>query len=111
MIGSRFPTRHAEVSNTVVLIGTSGVLAYTSEQAAMEASGAQLLRAGVSEAATVCAEVRPYAIVIGADIYEFGGREFDLLARDIGAGLVVAPAKIDPSVLTAVLQEEARRLG
>lgn len=111
MIQSRFPTRITAVSNAVVLIGGNGELTFTSQNAALSASGAYVVRAEIAASATVCAEVRPYAIIVPNDVYDFGGAEFDALARDIGAGLVVVPSTVQLGVLAALLSEEALRLG
>lgn len=99
------------LSNCVVLIGGTGRLEQLANQAAISASGARVIRAEVSDAATVCAELRPYAILVAKDVYEFGGSEFDALARDVDAGLLVVPEQIAAPVLSAALLEEAVRLG
>lgn len=93
------------------MIGGTGRLHQLANQAATSASGARVVRADVSEAATVCAEIRPYAILVAQEVYEFGGSEFDALARDIDAGLVVVPEHIAAPVLSAALLDEAARLG
>lgn len=108
---SRFQTLVTSLSNTVVLVGGGGRLAHSALDAAMASSGARLVTTELSRAATVCAEARPYAIVIPQEVYDFGGSEFDALARDVGAGLVVVPQGVAPSVLAAMLQEEAMRLS
>ena len=111
MVQSRFPTRITALSNAVVLVGGNVELTFTSQNAALSASGAQIVRAELASSATVCAEVRPYAIIVSKDVYEFGGAEFDALARDIDAGLLVVPSTIQLGVLAAMLSEEALRLG
>jgi hypothetical protein len=108
---SRFPTRITEVSNAVVLVGGVEPLVACARLAAAKASAARLIPAEVTTLATVCAESRPYAIVIAEDLYDFGGPEFDALARDVGAGLVVVPTKVQLGVLAALVAEEAIRLG
>ena len=111
MVQSRFPTRITALSNAVVLVGGNGELAFTAQNAALSASGAHVVRAELASSATVCAEVRPYAIVVLNDVYEFGGAEFDALARDVDAGLLVVPSTVQLGVLAAMLSEEAQRLG
>lgn len=111
MVQSRFPTRITALSNAVVLVGGNGELAFTSQNAALSASGAHVVRAELASSATVCAEVRPYAIIVPNDVYDFGGAEFDALARDVDAGLLVVPSTIQLGVLAAMLSEEAMRLG
>lgn len=93
------------------MIGGTGRLQQLANQAAASASGARVIRAEMADAATVCAELRPYAILVTKDVYEFGGSEFDALARDIDAGLVVVPEQIAAPVLSAALLDEAARLG
>lgn len=109
--GSRFPTRVASLHNTVVLIGGSGRIQQLVGQATLAASGGRVVRVELKHAATLCAEERPYAIVVAEELYDFGGAELDALARDLNAGLVVAPDSVALPVLTALLQEEAVRLG
>lgn len=111
MVQSRFPTRITALSNAVVLVGGNGGLAFTAQNAALSASGAHVVRAELASSATVCAEVRPYAIIVPNDVYDFGGAEFDALARDIDAGLLVVPSTVQLGVLAAMLSEEALRLG
>ncbi|MFO0552862.1 MAG: hypothetical protein U0271_31020 [Polyangiaceae bacterium] len=108
---SRFPTRLAMVSNGVVLVGATNKLVDVVKQAAFSASGGGVFLTDIAGAATLCAEVRPYAIVIPEEVYWFGGAEFDALARDVDAGLVVVPPTIQMAVLSASLLDEAARLG
>ncbi len=81
------------------------------EQAVLEASGGQALRADLASVATVAAERRPYALIIPREVYEFGASEFDALARDLDTGLIVVPDGVRLAVLSAMLSEEAVRLG
>jgi hypothetical protein len=83
----------------------------TAKHAALTSSGANLLACDVSSVATVVAECRPYALVVPRVLYEFGGDEFNALARDVDAELVVVPEGIKLAVLTAILSEAAQRLG
>lgn len=94
-----------------MLVGGSSPLVERAATAATSSSGAHLLQTDVATSATLCAEVRPYAIIIPDDVYDFGGAEFDALARDLDAGLVVVPASVQLGVLAAMLAEEAARLG
>lgn len=111
MAHSRFPTRLTAQSNCIVMVGGAGLLLETVKYAALTASGAQAIPTEVTSAASVVTEMRPYAIVVPEDVYEFGGAEFDALARDVDAGLVVVPRTVALAVLTAMLGEEAARLG
>jgi hypothetical protein len=108
---SRFPTVVATLSNVVVAVGVGGALIATAKHAALRASGASVVRADVQSAATVVAELRPYAILVPKDLYEFGGTEFDALARDVDAQLLVVADTIQLPVLSTLLSEAAVRLG
>lgn len=99
------------LSNAVVLVATSPALTVTAKQAVLEASGGQAIGADLTSVATVAAELRPYAIIIPRDVYEFGASEFDALARDLDTGLIVVPDGVRLAVLAAMLGEEAIRLG
>ena len=105
------PTRLAHTANLVILVGGEGALAETARQAALYASGAQMLESPVATLATLAAERRPYAIVVPRHIYDFGGSELDALARDVGAGLVVVTDSIQMEVLVTSLADAASRLG
>jgi len=83
----------------------------TAQHAALTASGAHLIFASVAHVATVAAEVRPYALIVPRVVYEFGGDEFDALARDLDTELVVVPEEIRLPVLSTLLAEAAQRLG
>jgi hypothetical protein len=104
-------TRVSFLSNAVVLVAASPGLAMTTKAAALEVSGGSVVPADISSVATVAAEIRPYAIVIPRDVYEFGASEFDALARDLDTGMVVVPDGVRLAVLAATLGEEAQRLG
>ncbi|HTJ85441.1 MAG TPA: hypothetical protein VL400_27170 [Polyangiaceae bacterium] len=108
---SRRPTKIASLSNSVVFVGGEGPLSVTAQHSALMASGANLVFASVSTVATVAAETRPYAIIVPRVVYEFGGDEFDALARDVDAELVVVPDEIRQPVLSTLLAEAAQRLG
>lgn len=83
----------------------------TARHSALNASGADVLPCDVSSVATVVAECRPYALIVPRVLYEFGGDEFNALARDVDAELVVVPEGIKLAVLTTILSEAAQRLG
>ena len=104
-------TRVTDASNAVVLIAGSERLLVTTTHAAASASGARVLQVTMKNAATLAAETRPYALVVPRDVHEFGASEFEALARDVDAELVVVPDNIHPSVLGTMLLEAASRLG
>lgn len=99
-----------ELSNVVVLIGGSPRLAEATKRAATSACGARLAIATIENAATVATATRPFGLVVPKELYEFGGSEFDALARDIRAELIVVPDAIQSPVLTALLIEAASHL-
>lgn len=99
------------MANVVILVGGEGTLVETARQAALYASGAQLVATPVASLATVATERRPYAIIVPRHIYDFGGSELDALARDIDAGLVVVVDSVRLEVLITSLADAAARLG
>ena len=104
-------TKATSLSNAVVLVSTSPALTFTASQAVLEVSGGQAVAADLSSVATVAAELRPYALIIPRDVYEFGAPEFDALAKDLDTGLIIVPDGVQLAVLSALLSEEAVRLG
>ena len=99
------------LANAVVLVAASPGLSITVKHAVLEASGGLVIVCDLSSMTTVAAESRPYAIVVPRDVYEFGRSEFDALARDLDTGLVVVPEGVRLAVVSAMLSEEAMRLG
>ncbi len=83
----------------------------TVRQAALYSSGAQLVETSIGELSTVATELRPYAILVPRDVYDFGGGDLAALARDVDAGLVVVSDAVQIEVLIASLRDEAARLG
>jgi hypothetical protein len=74
----------------------------------------------VAGTATIVAKWRPFAVVLAEELYEFDPREFDALARDVGAEIVVVPSGSDygavvrgllPRLNRALHDWEARELG
>lgn len=108
---SRMPTRITKTANAIVVVCSADRLEEVARHAAMGASAAFVVRARLADVATVAAETRPYAIVVEKEIYDFGGAEFDALARDLEAELLPCKPTIQQAVLTALLQEAAVRLG
>jgi hypothetical protein len=111
VLGSRVPTRLTTQTNAVVLVAADGELVETVRQAALYASGAQTIEALLDNLATVVAEMRPYAIVVPRDVYDFGGSDLDALARDVDAGLVVVSHSVQLELLVTSLSDAASRLG
>jgi hypothetical protein len=70
---------------TVVVVGGPRELVEATRQAAGVAAAAKVETAELSNAATVVATCRPFAIVMSEDVYAFDAAEFDALARDVNA--------------------------
>jgi hypothetical protein len=70
---------------------------------ATEAIGLFLKHCELAQAPTLVAERRPLAIVLQHDLYEFDPREFDALARDVGAALLRVDDDVTVSELEALL--------
>jgi hypothetical protein len=94
----------------VVVVGGPSELVEVTRQAAGVAAGARVETAELTNAATVVATQRPFAIVMSADVYSFDSAEFDALARDVGATLVkVEMADMDVEKLERVLMPKLGR--
>lgn len=100
-----------ELSNSVLVVGASDGLASRTADAARAASGGFVTRAGIAQATSLATETRPFAIVLPQELYDFGGDDFDALARDVHAELVVVPDNVQGPVLEALLLEAAARLA
>jgi hypothetical protein len=82
------PTAIPVASAVVVVVGGPSELIEATRQAAGIAAAAKIETAELSNAATVVATVRPFAIVMSEDVYAFDAAEFDALARDVNAALL-----------------------
>lgn len=94
-----------------MVVGGSPRLVEATKRAATSACGAHVAVATLETAASVATQSRPFGIVVPKDLYEFGGSEFDALARDVRAELIVVPDAIQSPVLTALIIEAASHLG
>lgn len=72
----------------VVVVGGPPELIEATRQAAGIAAAAKVETAELTNAATVVATFRPFAIVMSEDMYAFDAAEFDALARDVSAALL-----------------------
>ena len=95
------PTAIPQPASIVVVVGGPRELVDATRQAAGIAAAAKIETAELSNAATVVATFRPFAIVMSEDVYAFDAAEFDALARDVNATLV----KIDPHGMDAAKLE------
>jgi hypothetical protein len=75
----------------VVVIGGPEELVEASRRAASLVTNATLVTSDVAGAATTVARARPFALVMSDELYGFDSREFDALARDVQARLIVLP--------------------
>lgn len=75
----------------VVVIGGPDELVEATRRAASLVTNATLVTTDVGGAATNVARARPFAVVISDELYCFDSREFDALARDVQARLIVLP--------------------
>jgi hypothetical protein len=75
----------------VVVIGGPDELVEASRRSASLVTNASLVTSDVATAATNVARARPFAVVISDELYGFDSREFDALARDVQARLIVLP--------------------
>ena len=90
-MSSHRPTlEHMPVLN-VVVIGGPDELVEATRRAASLVTNATLVQADVTSAATSVARARPFAVVMSDELYGFDSREFDALARDVQARLIVLP--------------------
>jgi hypothetical protein len=75
----------------VVVIGGPDELIEASRRSASLVTNATLVTSDVGSAATNVARARPFAVVMSDELYGFDSREFDALARDVQARLIVLP--------------------
>lgn len=90
---SRFPTIQQEPQLCLVVVAGGLALIGAVRQAAEKLTSAEVLPTDAAGAANLVSQRRPFAIVIGQLAYEADAGEFDALARDVRAPLVVAPAR------------------
>src|SRR5687767_2763011 len=92
------PTAIPPPVSIVVVVGGPRELIDATRRAAGVAAAARIETAELSNAATVVATCRPFAIVMSQDVYGFDATEFEALARDVGATLIkIDTQAVDPS--------------
>ncbi|HEX2677831.1 MAG TPA: hypothetical protein VHM19_14360 [Polyangiales bacterium] len=91
------PTSIPKPVAVVVVVGGPADLITAVRQAAGLVAAARLETAEISNAATVVATHRPFAIVMSEDVFRFDSAEFEALAKDVNATLI----RIDTSNTTA----------
>lgn len=104
------PTAIPHAAATVVVVGGPRELIEATRQAAGIAAAARIETAELSNAATVVATCRPFAIVMSEDVYAFDAAEFDALARDVNATLLKIDTQgTDPSKFERILMPKIGR--
>lgn len=104
------PTAIPQPIAIVVVVGGPPELVEAARQAAGIAAAAKIETAELSNAATVVATFRPFAIVMSEDMYAFDAAEFDALARDVNAALLkIDMASCEPSKLERMLMPKLGR--
>jgi hypothetical protein len=59
--------------------------------------------AELKDAATAVARWRPLALLVEQDLLEFDSREFDELARDVGAEIIAVDARAGKTMISALV--------
>lgn len=95
-------TLTAVTAPTVITIGCSPALQALSERC-LGSMKVLIKHSELAQAPTIAAQRRPLAIVIPEDLYEFDPREFDALARDVGASILRVEEDIDPATFETLL--------
>ena len=86
---SRHPTVERHSIPSVLVVGGSRLLVDATDKAANLPTVTAIKTCEIKGAATLAAQIRPYAIVVNDSLYGFDSAEFDALARDVGAAVVV----------------------
>lgn len=73
----------------VLLVGGTRALIQAVQNSVQRLKPAVLVTCTLREAQTRAAELRPFAIVVPKELHEFDSTEFDCLARDVNAELIV----------------------
>ena len=102
-------TRKIAQIAAVLVVGGSRTLIKTVHEVVRRLHGAEVVSCGVREAPTRTAELRPFAIVMNEDVHAFDAVEFDALARDVRAELIVAAGETRGAIRSA--DELATTLG
>src|SRR5260221_4906023 len=87
-----FSTIPEDRAAAVVVAAPGALLLSACREAIRYGVAARIEVADVKGAATHVAATRPFAIVIDEDVFAFDPREFEALARDVGAELVTVPS-------------------
>jgi hypothetical protein len=95
----------------VLFVGESKALLRVVRDSVRKLGRADVVTCAVRNVQTRAAELRPFAIVIHEEMYAFDSAEFDALARDVRAALIVVNSReervaedIDQRLATAFSQ-------
>ena len=81
--------RHRKVPCVLVVGGTEELVAATTRVANGESPAIGIEVCGAANAPSLAARLRPFALVLNQEIFDFDPEEFTALARDVHADLVV----------------------
>ena len=81
-------TLETDPGTTILLVSPSPALQEAAQRAAYNVPASEVVTCDVKDAPTRIAELKPFAIVMSADLYEFDAVEFDALARDVSGRLL-----------------------
>ena len=96
---------------SVVLVAPSDALSRACHEAMrFVAAAASIEITDVAGAATNVARWRPFALVMEEEVFEFDPREFEALARDVGAEIVTVASRDPEELLTSVLLPQLKAL-
>lgn len=92
------------VSTVVVVIGGSAVLKGAVKAASRKLPAAEMVCTDVPGAPTAVASRWPFAVVVSSELYAFDPSEFEALARDVAAVLVVAEEDLSAAEQQSVME-------
>ena len=110
--GHMFQSTPIPTAATVVMVvGGDAVLAAATRSAVDAAFAARVEHVTVATVATAVSTYRPIAIVMSHDVYGFDAKEFDALARDVGAAVIPVDCSLDQKHMERRLVPKFGRLG
>jgi hypothetical protein len=111
---SKRNTLETNPANTVLLVGGTSELLETTRRAARSVPTADVVFCELRDAPTRVAELWPFAMVMNDDLYAFDSSEFDALARDVKARLIIVGSTdqpLEPELSKKILEAFRRRMG
>jgi len=104
------PTGIQRPERMIVVIGGPDALVHAARRVAALHTDAGVSTATVADAANKAAEHRPLALVLSTDLYALDPAEFQALARDVGAEVIVvetdglSPQKIADALTPSIVK-------